>query len=87
MTDQADSLLRGSTAHAPDLNWSQVNETVLRLELAEAQIEAAIKIGSKYTTRDELAMFEAVMQGKSAEEPSNSYTATMKDQNSNSEFF
>lgn len=34
---------RGSTAHAPDLNWSQVRETVLMLELAAVQIEAAMK--------------------------------------------
>ena len=34
---------RGSTAHKPDLNWSQVRETVLMLELAAVQIEAAMK--------------------------------------------
>ena len=34
---------RGSTAHMPDLNWSQVRETVLLLELAAVQIEAAMK--------------------------------------------
>lgn len=34
---------RGSTAHAPDLNWSQVRETVLMLELAAVQIEHAMK--------------------------------------------
>lgn len=34
---------RGSTARMPDLNWSQVRETVLMLELAAAQIEAAMK--------------------------------------------
>lgn len=33
---------RGSTAHAPDLDWSQVRETVLLLELAAGQIEAAM---------------------------------------------
>lgn len=190
MTDQADPIPRGSTAHAPDLNWSQVKETVLMLELAAAQIEAAMKdsnssidaltdsftsmagymrmisdtvstmpetddtaearesllnvtgqvsgmmhkaivafqfydklvqrlahvghglgalsslvsdqrrlynpgewvglqekIRSKYTTRDELAMFEAVMQGKSVEEAINSYMATLKDQSDDIEFF
>ena len=35
--------LRGTTAHMPDLNWSQVRETVLMLELATGQIEAAMK--------------------------------------------
>jgi hypothetical protein len=35
--------LRGTTAHQPDLNWSQVRETVLLLELAAVQIEAAMK--------------------------------------------
>lgn len=34
---------RGSTAHSPDLNWSQVRETVLMLELAAVQIEHAMK--------------------------------------------
>ncbi len=33
---------RGTTAHAPDLAWSQVRETVLLLELAAAQIDAAM---------------------------------------------
>lgn len=35
--------IRGSTAHQPDLNWSQVRETVLMLELAAVQIETAMK--------------------------------------------
>ncbi len=34
-----------STAHAPDLDWSQVRETVLMLALAVAQIENGIKDG------------------------------------------
>lgn len=34
---------RGSTAHTPDLNWSQVRETVLLLELAALQIESAMR--------------------------------------------
>lgn len=33
---------RGSTAHTPDLGWSQVRETVLLLELAAGQIKAAM---------------------------------------------
>lgn len=33
----------GTTAHMPDLNWSQVRETVLMLELSAVQIEAAMK--------------------------------------------
>ncbi|MCE1240977.1 MAG: hypothetical protein LWW83_13745 [Azonexaceae bacterium] len=36
-------LPRGTSAHMPDLNWSQVRETVLMLELAALQIEAAMK--------------------------------------------
>jgi hypothetical protein len=35
--------LRGTTAHSPDLSWSQVRETVLMLELAAGQIEAAMR--------------------------------------------
>ena len=34
---------RGTSAHMPDLNWSQVRETVLMLELAAVQIETAMK--------------------------------------------
>ncbi len=34
---------KGTTAHMPDLNWSQVRETVLMLELSAVQIEAAMK--------------------------------------------
>jgi hypothetical protein len=35
--------VRGTRAHAPDLDWSQVRETVLMLELAAGQVEAAMK--------------------------------------------
>jgi hypothetical protein len=35
--------LGGTSAHRPDLNWSQVRETVLMLELSAVQIEAAMK--------------------------------------------
>ncbi len=42
MTDET-NLPRGTTAHQPDLNWSQVRETVLMLELSAVQIEAAMK--------------------------------------------
>lgn len=34
---------RGTRAHMPDLDWSQVRETVLMLELAAGQVEAAMK--------------------------------------------
>ncbi|MBA3033215.1 MAG: hypothetical protein KKF85_08445 [Gammaproteobacteria bacterium] len=36
-------ITRGTSAHAPDLDWSQVRETVLMLELAAGQVEAAMK--------------------------------------------
>jgi hypothetical protein len=35
--------LRGTRAAMPDLDWSQVRETVLMLELAAGQVEAAMK--------------------------------------------
>lgn len=35
--------LRGTRAGTPDLDWSQVRETVLMLELAAGQVEAAMK--------------------------------------------
>lgn len=34
--------MRGTRVHAPDLDWSQVRETVLMLELAAGQISAAM---------------------------------------------
>jgi hypothetical protein len=34
---------RGTRVHAPDLDWSQIRETVLMLELAAGQVEAAMK--------------------------------------------
>ncbi len=34
---------RGTSAHTPDLDWSQVRETVLMLELSAVQIETAMK--------------------------------------------
>src|SRR5512133_1159285 len=33
----------GTRAHTPDLNWSQVRETVLMIELAAGQVEAAMR--------------------------------------------
>ena len=42
----ADAPARGTRAHRPDLDWSQVRETVLLLELAAGQIEAAMKDGN-----------------------------------------
>ncbi len=38
-----DSLPRGTRAKSPDLDWSQVRETVLMLELSAGQIEGAMK--------------------------------------------
>ncbi len=37
------SSTRGTQAHTPDLDWSQVRETVLMLELAAGQVEAAMR--------------------------------------------
>ena len=53
--------LRGTTAHSPDLSWSQARETVLMLELAAVQIQAAMKdsdssvdvLGDSFTTMAE----------------------------------
>jgi hypothetical protein len=36
-------IARGTRVHAPDLDWSQIRETVLMLELAAGQVEAAMK--------------------------------------------
>ena len=40
-------VLNGSRANNPDLDWSQVHETVLMLTLAVAQIEGALKSGDE----------------------------------------
>ena len=37
---------RGTRVHRPDLDWSQMRETVLMMELAGGQIEAAMKDSS-----------------------------------------
>jgi hypothetical protein len=37
------AVTRGTRAHAPDLDWSQVRETVLMLELAAGQVQAAMR--------------------------------------------
>jgi len=37
-----ENLPKGTRAHEPDLNWSQVHETMLMLELAAGQIESAM---------------------------------------------
>lgn len=43
MSDEQNNYLQqGTSAHSPDLAWSQVRETVLMLELAAGQIEAAM---------------------------------------------
>lgn len=42
-TEQHDTAPQGTSAHAPDLAWSQVRETVLMLSLAAGQIEAAMR--------------------------------------------
>ena len=41
-SSDTESKLRGSRAQTPDLNWSQVHETMLMVELAAGQIEAAM---------------------------------------------
>jgi hypothetical protein len=43
MAHNGDGTTRGTRVREPDLDWSQVRETVLMLELAAGQIEAAMK--------------------------------------------
>jgi hypothetical protein len=43
MDNDNDKAPRGTRVRTPDLDWSQVRETVLMLELAAGQIEAAMK--------------------------------------------
>ncbi len=44
MTEESEATL--STSHAPDLDWSQIRETVAMLTLAVARIEYAMKDGN-----------------------------------------
>lgn len=44
MSEEAER--RGTSAHTPDLDWSQIRETVLMLGLAVAQIDSAMKDGN-----------------------------------------
>ena len=46
MDDTGDFVVPPSTAARPDLDWSQVRETILMLNLAVAQIELALKESS-----------------------------------------
>jgi hypothetical protein len=43
MSDTLQGEPHGSSARAPDLDWSQVRETVLMLHLAAGQVEAAMR--------------------------------------------
>lgn len=43
---KTDSAIR-SSSHRPDLDWSQVKETVLMLKLAAAQVEFSMRDGNK----------------------------------------
>ncbi len=46
MTDPADTTIAPSMATRPDLDWSQVRETILMLNLSMAQIELALNDSS-----------------------------------------
>jgi hypothetical protein len=43
MSDQAPDSYKGTRAHQPDLDWSQVRETVLVLEVLSGQIVASMR--------------------------------------------
>jgi hypothetical protein len=46
MSNNAVAAPFGTRAHTPDLDWSQVRETVLMLQLSVGQIEAAMREGN-----------------------------------------
>jgi phospholipid N-methyltransferase len=79
MSDEIDAP-RGTSAHMPGLNWSQVRETVLMLELSAAQIEAAMKDSNS-------SMFDAVMQGMPVQEAGEKFMAEMKKKSDDIELF
>ena len=64
--------IRGTQVRTPDLDWSQVRETMLMLELVTSPARrynpgewAGLQelISSRYTMVEERAMFDAVMHG------------------------
>ena len=50
MTGASSEEPRRSRAHAPDLDWSQIRETVLMLELAAAYCLGEIEVSSPQRT-------------------------------------
>jgi len=69
MSEAAQDEPRGSSAHNPDLDWSQVRETVLMLELAAGQIEAAMRDGdnSVETLTDAFTSLAGYVHGLASE--------------------
>lgn len=69
MSDAETEERRGTRAHNPDLDWSQVRETVLMLELAAGQIEAAMRDGnnSVETLTDAFTSLAGYVRGMSSE--------------------
>ncbi|NTV11377.1 MAG: hypothetical protein HGA47_11470 [Zoogloea sp.] len=75
---------RGSKAHTPDLDWSQVRETVLMLELAVGQIESALKDGGSSVevlteSFTSMAGYMNMMGSTLARLPDSPETAELKD--------
>jgi hypothetical protein len=79
-----DDTTRGTGAKQPDLDWSQVRETVLMLELSVGQIEAAMKdsnasvevLTSSFTT---MANYMGMMSQAIAALPEGGETGATKD--------
>jgi len=69
MSETAQDEPRGTRAHNPDLDWSQVRETVLMLELAAGQIEAAMRDGdnSVETLTDAFTSLAGYVHGMTSE--------------------
>lgn len=75
---------RGTSAHTPDLDWSQVRETVLMLELAVGQIESALKEGNSSVevltdSFTSMAGYMRMMGGALEQLPDAPETAELKD--------
>ncbi len=74
---------RGTRVHRPDLDWSQIYETVLMMELAGGQIEAAMKdsassvevLADSFTT---MAGYMRMIGDTAAKLPENGETAAAK---------
>lgn len=85
MSKPATATPLGTRAHTPDLDWSQVRETVLMLQLSVGQIEAAMREGNNSVdvltqSFTSMAEYLRTMSSDVVELPDNLECAALKQQ-------